>query len=47
MIAELQQELNSLRADYSIPDISGSELLDARSDVEQWYGKGLGDGDGQ
>lgn len=46
MIAELQQELNSLRADYSIPDISGSELLDARSDVEQWYGKGLGEGDG-
>ena len=47
MIAELQQELNSLRADYSIPDISGSELLDARNDVAQWYGKGLGEGDGQ
>lgn len=49
MIAELQQELNAIREDYSIPDISGSELLDAKNDVEQWYGKGLGevDGDGQ
>ena len=44
MLAELQQELNAIRQDYSIPDISGSELLDAKNDVEQWYGKGI-DGD--
>jgi hypothetical protein len=47
MLAELQQELNAIREDYSIPDISGSELLDAKNDVEQWYGKGIDGGEGQ
>lgn len=47
MLAELQQELNAIRQDYSIPDISGSELLDAKNDVEQWYGKGIDGGEGQ
>lgn len=46
MLAELQQELNAIREDYSIPDISGSELLDAKNDVAQWYGKGI-DGEGE
>ena len=46
MLAELQQELNAIRQDYSIPDISGSELLDAKNDVAQWYGKGI-DGEGE
>lgn len=45
-IAELQQELNAIREEYSIPDISGSELLDAQNNIQQWYGKGL-DGEGE
>ena len=44
LIAELQHELNQIREEHAIPDLSSDALQEIKNDAPQWWGKGI-DGD--